>query len=215
VVEDCAQAQEATIDRRPVGAIGEVGCFSFYPTKNLGAIGDGGLIVSANPDLVDRLCRLRTYGWSKSQFAELPNGRCSRLDELQAAILNVKLDHLAADVERRRAIAFRYNAAFADLPLILPTEKPGCRHVYHLYVIRCNRRDDLAQHLDHAGIETAIHYPFAVHTQPGLAAGARIPQPLKVTDMIVREILSLPLYPSMSNHDQDRVIEGVRSFYTT
>jgi dTDP-4-amino-4,6-dideoxygalactose transaminase len=213
VVEDCAQAQEAMIGQRPVGGIGQAGCFSFYPTKNLGAIGDGGMVTSMHADLVQRVHRLRTYGWSEPQFAEMTSGRCSRLDELQAAILNVKLDHLAADVERRRAIARSYDAAFADLPLIRPIERLGCRHVYHLYVVRLDRRDALAQHLNRAGIGTGIHYPRAVHAQPGLVAAAHIPQPLEMTDTIVREILSLPLYPSMSRQDQDRVITGVRAFY--
>jgi dTDP-4-amino-4,6-dideoxygalactose transaminase len=213
VVEDCAQAQGATIEQHPVGSIGDVGCFSFYPTKNLGAIGDGGMAVSKHPGLVDRLRRLRTYGWSKSQFAEIAQGRCSRLDELQAAILNVKLGSLAANLERRRNIARQYNAAFADLPLVLPREQPGCRHAYHLYVVRCEEREALARHLDRAGIGTAIHYPFPVHAQPGLAAGSRIPQPLLLTEKLAGEILTLPLYPSMSEPDQARVIEGVRSFF--
>jgi dTDP-4-amino-4,6-dideoxygalactose transaminase len=213
MVEDCAQAQEATINGRPVGSIGEVGCFSFYPTKNLGAIGDGGLVTGSTPELVDRLRRLRTYGWSKPQYAEIQSGRCSRLDELQAAILNVRIDHLSHDVERRRAIAQRYNAGLADLPLVLPSEQPGCRHVYHLYVVRCDRRDELAKHLRQAGVATGIHYPFPVHEQPGLVAGARIPRPLKTTDAIVPEILSLPLYPSISSEDQEWVIDSVRSFF--
>jgi dTDP-4-amino-4,6-dideoxygalactose transaminase len=214
VVEDCAQAQGAMIERQPVGGIADMGCFSFYPTKNLAAIGDGGMVVSKHPDLVDRLRRLRTYGWSKSQFAEIAEGRCSRLDELQAAILNVKLGSLAADLERRRSIAREYNAALADLPLVLPHEKRGCRHAYHLFVVRCDERDALARHLDCAGIGTAIHYPFPVHAQPGLALGSRIPQPLMLTEKLVGEILTLPLYPSMPEVDQARVIEEVRSFFS-
>lgn len=213
VVEDCAQAHGAAIGSRQVGSIGDAGCFSFYPTKNLGAIGDGGLITAARGETVERARLLRTYGWTRPQFAAVADGRCSRLDELQAAILNVKLEHLAADVEKRRAIAASYNAAFADLPIALPTEPEGRRHAYHLYVVRCERRDALARHLDRAGVASTIHYPYPVHAQPGLAAGARIPQPLRVTDSVVGEILSLPLYPSMPAGDRDRVIEGVRSFF--
>jgi dTDP-4-amino-4,6-dideoxygalactose transaminase len=213
VIEDCAQAQDAAIDGRSVGTIGEAGCFSFYPTKTLGGLGDGGLVTSTNRNLIDRMRVLRTYGWTRPQFSEIAGGRCSRLDELQAAILRVKLDRLTQDVERRRQLAQRYNAGLAGLPLILPHEKSGCHHVYHLYVVRSDRREALARHLDRAGISTAIHYPFPVHVQPGLAAGARIPQPLSVTERLAGEILTLPLYPSMSDADQSRVVEGVSSFF--
>jgi dTDP-4-amino-4,6-dideoxygalactose transaminase len=213
LVEDCAQAQEATLDARAVGSIGDAGCFSFYPTKNLGAIGDGGLVAARDPKLLERVRRLRTYGWTTAQYAELPNGRASRLDELQAAILAVKLPFLAEDVSRRRAIAQLYDQAFAGLPLVRPVERAGFRHVYHLYVIRCRERDALAKHLKEVGITTARHYPFPVHAQPGLATGARIPAPLPVTEQIAREILSLPLYPSLPADHQARVIEGVTSFF--
>jgi dTDP-4-amino-4,6-dideoxygalactose transaminase len=213
VVEDCAQAQEATIEGRAVGSIGQVGCFSFYPTKNLGAIGDAGLVVATASETVERLRRLRTYGWSRPQFADIPDGRCSRLDELQAAILNVKVNHLARDVERRREIAQRYNEAFARLPLNSPAEYDGARHVYHLYVVRCDCRDALALHLKESGIDTGIHYPFPVHLQPGLVTGARIAGSLKVTETVAKEILSLPLYPSLSNESQRRVIETVCKFF--
>ena len=213
VIEDCAQAQEATVAGRQVGSIGDAGCFSFYPTKNLGAVGDGGLISASRSEVVDRVRRLRTYGWTKPQFAELADGRCSRLDELQAAILNVKIDHLAEAVQRRCAIARQYNSAFSDLPLVLPFEPPGRRHVYHLYVVRCDRRDALARHLDGVGISTGIHYPYPVHVQPGIASGARIPGPLNVTEAAVGEILTLPLYPAMTANDCQRVIESVREFF--
>jgi dTDP-4-amino-4,6-dideoxygalactose transaminase len=213
VIEDCAQAQDATLDGRKVGSIGDVGCFSFYPTKNLGAIGDGGLVAAREPGMVDRLRRLRTYGWTTPQFSEIPDGRASRLDELQAAILTVKLPHLDENIERRRAIARSYDQAFADLQLVRPRERPGSRHVYHLYVIRCRERDALAQHLKERGIMTARHYPYPVHVQPGLATGARIPQPLALTEQIAREILTLPLYPSMPTAHQARVVDGVRSFF--
>jgi dTDP-4-amino-4,6-dideoxygalactose transaminase len=213
IVEDCAQAQDATIGGRAVGSIGQVGCFSFYPTKNLGAVGDGGLVAAVAPGTVERIRSLRTYGWSGPQFAGMPDGRCSRLDELQAAILNVKIGHLKHNVERRREIANRYNEAFATLPLTLPVERDGVRHVYHLYVVRCDRRDDLATHLKDAGICTGVHYPFPVHLQPGLRIGARIAGSLRVTEMVGTEILSLPLYPSLSIQRQSRVIEAVREFF--
>jgi len=213
IIEDCAQAQEATIDGRMVGSVGEIGCFSFYPTKNLGAIGDGGLVAARRPEHVSRLRELRTYGWTKPQFAEIQNGRCSRLDELQAAILRVKLKHLSAEIDRRRAIAHGYNDAFLKLPIVLPTERSGCQHVYHLYVIRCDRRDALAHHLEKAGIMTGRHYPFPVHKQPAFAGRVRIPQQLVVTETLSHEILTLPLFPSMSTAQQTRVIDAVRSFF--
>jgi dTDP-4-amino-4,6-dideoxygalactose transaminase len=213
VVEDCAQAHGAAIGGRPVGSIADAGCFSFYPTKNLGAIGDGGAITSSRADVLERVQRLRTYGWTEPQLAEIADGRCSRLDELQAAVLNVKLDRLAEDVGKRRAIAERYNGGFADLPIVLPRPPADRSHAYHLYVIRSGCRDALARHLDAAGIGTGIHYPYPVHRQPGLVAAARIPQPLTVTEAIGEEILSLPLYPSMGSDACDRVIETVRSFF--
>jgi len=215
VIEDCAQAQDAAIDGRTVGAIGHFGCFSFYPTKNLGAIGDGGLVSARDVKNVERLRQLRTYGWTRPQFAEIPNGRCSRLDELQAAILSVKLDHLDRQVERRRALARLYTEAFAALPIVCPIERSGCHHVYCLYVIRSRERDALAQHLERAGIMTGLHYPFPVHEQPALAAAARIPGPLAVTDWLAREILTLPLYPSMPAAYQTRVVDAVRAFFAS
>lgn len=213
VIEDCAQAQDATVDGRMVGSIGDIGCFSFYPTKNLGAVGDGGLVSTNDPELLERVRRLRTYGWTKPQYAEIPNGRCSRLDELQAALLAVKLDHLNAQVEYRRTIAAIYNDKFADLPMLRPEEQPGFRHVYHLYVIRCRERDALALHLERSHIMTSRHYPVPVHEQPGLASTARIPAALKVTEQIKQEILTLPLFPSMSMSQQMRVVDAVRSFF--
>jgi dTDP-4-amino-4,6-dideoxygalactose transaminase len=213
IVEDCAQAQEAVYNGHIVGTLGDSGCFSFYPTKNLGALGDGGLVSARDPQVIKRLRLLRTYGWSQPQFADLPFGRCSRLDEVQAAILSVKLSHLDAHVERRRAIAGRYSEAFADLPLTLPSERPGCRHVYHLYVVRTGRRDALAKHLEAAGIATGRHYPFPIHRQPGLAGTARVPRPLAVTEKSSEEVLSLPMFPSLSDEQQDQVIKAVRRFF--
>jgi dTDP-4-amino-4,6-dideoxygalactose transaminase len=213
VVEDCAQAQEATIDGRLVGSSGTASCFSFFPTKILGAIGDAGAAATSIAAVDERLRLLRTYGWEKPQFATVAGGRSSRLDSLQAAILSLGLEHLADQVQRRRAIAVEYRSAFAGLPLRLPIERPGCRHVYHLYVVRSDRRDQLRAHLDRDGIGTGIHYPYPAHVQPGLAQGARIPEPLTVTEMVAREIVTLPLFPSLSQDQQERVIVSVQSFF--
>jgi dTDP-4-amino-4,6-dideoxygalactose transaminase len=210
LMEDCAQAQGASLDGRPVGTAGQAGCFSFYPTKNLGAIGDGGAVTSDDPEFLARIRAMRTYGWKKAQYAELPNGRCSRLDEVQAAILSVKLASLKTWNERRGRVAAAYGQAFADLPLICPTERPGARHAYHLYVVRSAKRDALEVALRARGIRTGRHYPWPAHAQPALVEGARIPAPLSVTDTLQREILSLPMFGAMTDAQVERTIAAVR-----
>jgi dTDP-4-amino-4,6-dideoxygalactose transaminase len=213
VIEDCAQAQGALLGNKPVGGFGAASCFSFYPTKNLGAIGDGGAVASNDEAVASRVRRLRAYGWSKPQFAELEGGRCSRLDELQAAILAVKLKGLQAAIARRRAVAARYREAFSDLPLKLPDEAAGVSHAYHLFVVRSERRDALQSHLSARSVASGRHYPLPVHHQPGLAAQARLPAPLPVTERISGEILSLPIFATITDAQVDRVIEAVRSFH--
>jgi dTDP-4-amino-4,6-dideoxygalactose transaminase len=213
VIEDCAQAQGALAYGKPVGSLGEIACFSFYPTKNLGAIGDGGAITTNDSALAERVRKLRTYGWTKPQYAELENGRCSRLDEIQAALLSVKLKSLPGWVERRRALAARYRDHFSDLPLTLPREIENYEHAYHLYVVRCDRRDALEAHLQKSGIGAARHYPFPAHKQPGLAALARVPSPLTVTECFADEILSLPMFSTMTDAQADRVIAAVKAFF--
>jgi dTDP-4-amino-4,6-dideoxygalactose transaminase len=213
VIEDCAQAQGALSHGRPVGGLGDAACFSFYPTKNLGAIGDGGAVTSNDATLADRVRKLRTYGWTRPQYAELESGRCSRLDEIQAALLSVKLKALPGHIERRRAIAARYRDGLADLPLILPSDTPGNRHAYHLFVLRSDRRDALETHLQKEHIGTGRHYPLPVHKQPGLAAKARIPAQLAVTERIGGEILSLPMFSTMTDSQADRVIAAVKGFF--
>ena len=212
LIEDCAQAQGARIGNRQVGSFGDVGCFSFYPTKNLGAIGDGGAIATSDPEILTRLRALRTYGWTKPQYAELPGGSCSRLDELQAAFLRIKLRGLDASVARRRELAARYLSGLQGLPLQLPTERLDCTHGYHLFVVRSAERDALAVHLKERGIMTGRHYPYAVHEQPAFKAVARIPQPLAQTEALVPEILSLPLFPELTGRQVDRVIGAIRDF---
>ena len=213
VIEDCAQAQGATLHERPVGSFGAIGCFSFYPTKGLGALGDGGAVVTSDPALADRLRKLRNYGWSKPQYAALEHGRCSRLDEIQAAILSLKLKFLPRNLERRRNAAGHYHTALAGLPLILPKTRDGCTHSHHLFVIRAEARDALESHLKEHGIGTARHYPWPVHLQPGLASSARVPEPLSVTEKLAGEILSLPMFATISNEQIGRVADAVQSFY--
>ncbi len=211
LVEDCAQAHAALWRGRQVGTIGRIGCFSLYPTKNLGAIGDGGIVVTSDPALADRMRMLRQYGWRDRQLALIP-GMNSRLDELQAAILRVKLRHLDDTTARRRDIAQRYRDGFADLPLVLPPKAEECEPSYHLFVIRLKDREALKAHLALQNIHAGIHYPVPAHRQPAYAerfAGLSLP----VVERIVDEILTLPMYPELTDGQVDRVIHGVRSFF--
>jgi dTDP-4-amino-4,6-dideoxygalactose transaminase len=193
VVEDCAQAHGAMYKGRPAGSFGVAAAFSFYPTKNLGALGDGGAVVSNDTALAERVRTLRQYGWRERYISDVA-GVNSRLDELQAALLRVKLAHLHAWNAARRAHAQQYHALLRNVRT--PLELPQRRHVYHLYVIRCAQRDRVMAALRAQGIGTAIHYPRAVHQQPAYAALA--PRGgLPVTERIVLEILSLPMYPEL------------------
>ena len=170
VIEDCAQAQGATIGERQVGSLGELPVLASIQQKFLPQSETAAQLVTNNIALADRVRKLRTYGWSKPQYAALENGRCSRLDEIQAAILSLKLKSLSSNLERRRNVAERYCANLAGLPLVLPSERAGCRHSYHLFVIRAEARDALEAHLRASGIGTGRHYPWPVHLQPGIAS---------------------------------------------
>lgn len=213
IIEDCAQAQGASYYGRAVGSIGDLACFSFYPTKNLGAIGDGGAVGARSETTLGRIRQLRTYGWSRPQFATRENGRCTRLDEVQAAILSLKLCKLVDFVERRRLLAHRYSVGLQGLPVILPVETQDCRHAYHLFVLRTERRDELERYLADLGISTGRHYPFPIHCQPGLSANSRIASSMRVTERVSREILSLPLFLTMTDKQQNRVIASIRQFF--
>ena len=212
LIEDCAQAQGAMFSDKSVGSIGAFGCFSFYPTKNLGALGDGGAVTGPRAG-VDLVRKLRTYGWTTPQYSELPFGRCSRLDELQAAYLNVRLGGLAQDVASRRRVAQIYRERMSGLPIELPTERSGCRHAYHLFVIKSDGRDALKKHLAEAGIMTGLHYPFPAHLQPGLSANARVGSRLDVTLQLQQRILSLPMFATMSDDEIGRVVDVVRGYF--
>ncbi|MFZ2079550.1 MAG: DegT/DnrJ/EryC1/StrS family aminotransferase, partial [Xanthobacteraceae bacterium] len=213
LIEDCAQSAGGRYRSQRLGSIGDVGCFSFYPTKNLGAIGDGGIILTREQKIAARVRRLRQYGWDDARETH-EAGLNSRLDPLQAAILHAKLPHLDADNARRAEIARRYERGLRGLPIATPAERAGTEHVYHLYVVACAQRDALMTYLSDHHIGCAIHYPVPVHRQHGYAE--RIIQPgggLPVTDRICRQILSLPLYPELSDADAERVIAAVRDFF--
>jgi dTDP-4-amino-4,6-dideoxygalactose transaminase len=207
VIEDCAQAHGATFEGRPVGSWGDLACFSFYPTKNLGAIGDGGLVATNDPQLADRARRFREYGWS-TRYVSATTGTNSRLDELQAAVLRVKLAYLSRDNVRRQAIATIYDRALASLDVVRPSVRPDATHVYHLYVVRSAQRDALQQALAQHRVGSAVHYPVPVHLQPAYQSRLKHGD-LSQTERAAGEVLSLPMFPELSREDVERVCEAV------
>ncbi|MEW5771982.1 MAG: DegT/DnrJ/EryC1/StrS family aminotransferase [Thermodesulfobacteriota bacterium] len=214
LVEDCAQAHGAAYRGRKVGTFGRLAAFSFYPTKNLGALGDAGATACTDPALAERLAMLRQYGERTRYDCELA-GANSRMDELQAAFLRARLGRLAADTAARRELAAAYAAGLDGLPLVLPAEPQGREHVHHLYVVRTPQRDALATHLKERGIGSAVHYPVPGHRQPLFTsgkAGFRAGN-LANTERLCREILSLPFYPGMGQGAVEEVCAAVRSFF--
>lgn len=212
LIEDCAQAHGATHDGRKVGGLGRAAAFSFYPTKNLGAIGDGGAITTNDDDLADRIRVIRQYGWKQRYISEC-EGVNSRLDEIQAAILRVKLRTLAARIRTRLELAARYNERLSLCPdVVVPDTRAGCEHGRHLYVIRSSRRDALMAHLSARGIPVAIHYPAAVHQQPAYQHVAAISPPLTNTELAVSQILTLPLHPYLQPDAVDAVCDAIADF---
>lgn len=208
LIEDCAQATGAEYQGRKLGTVGDIGCFSFFPTKNLGAFGDGGAVVCRDPALAARIRSLRQYGWNENRVSLEP-GMNSRLDELQAAILRVKLRHLDADNAERRRQAVSYLEALAGLPVENPAVRDAALHVYHLFVIRTSERDKLLQHLKLNGIVAGIHYAMPAHMMPAFIDGTRLP----LTEQIVSEIISLPLYPGLDELSQAQVVSAVGNFF--
>lgn len=212
VLEDCAQAHGACIGGRRVGALGDAAAFSFYPGKNLGALGDGGAITTDDAELANAVRVLRNYG-SQAKYHNEVKGYNSRLDELQAALLRVKLPHLDADNESRRQIAARYNAAFRDLPLTLPSVPQWAEPVWHLYVVRTPDRDALAEKLGKTGVGTLVHYPIAPHLQPAYA-DLSLPQGrFPLAEAMAQDVLSLPMWPGMDETAQGSVIDAVRQAF--
>lgn len=212
VIEDCAQAHGATYQERRVGSWGDMGCFSFYPTKNLGALGDGGMVVTDDPALAEKARLMREYGWAERYVSHIP-GWNSRLDELQAAVLRVKLRWLDADNAARARLATMYNQLLADTDLALPVEHPGSSHVYHLYVVRTKRRNELRAFLKEQGIGTLIHYPVPVHLQPAYLEQLSGRDDLPQTELAAREVLSLPMYPELAESDVKAVAEAILKFH--
>lgn len=211
VIEDCAQAHGATYRGRRVGSWGDMACFSFYPTKNLGALGDGGMVVTDDPDLAEKTRLIRQYGWAERYVSHL-RGWNSRLDELQAAILRVKLKYLDADNAARANLATIYNQLLADTDLVLPVEDPVSTHVYHLYVVRTTRRDELRAFLKGQAIGALVHYPVPIHLQPAYRGRLLGEHDLPHSERAAQEVLSLPLYPELSEADVKVVVEAILKF---
>ena len=212
VIEDCAQAHGARYRGRRVGSMGAAACFSFYPTKNLGALGDGGMVVTGNQTTAKQARLIREYGWEERYVSRIP-GWNSRLDEIQAAILRIKLQTLEQDNGRRQALAHRYDTLLQDTPLKLPACRAECEHVYHLYVVRAEERDALQTHLKRHEIGSLVHYPTPIHRQPAYEGRLAIDADLAETEKAARDVLSLPLYPELGFDEQDRVIEAILDFY--
>ncbi|MCU1307996.1 MAG: putative aminotransferase, StrS family [Acidobacteriaceae bacterium] len=212
VIEDCAQSHGAEFRNRRVGSFGHIGAFSFYPTKNLGALGDGGAIVTSDPQIAERARMLRQYGWKRRYISDSP-GSNTRLDELQAAILRVKLRYLNPENARRRALAAIYSHELESVELQVPREATDSVHIYHQYVVRTTRRDDLKARLSSNSIETAILYPVAVHDQAGYKSRVVVGSGgLEETERICNEILSLPIYPELKDEQIGKVIDVIRTW---
>ena len=213
LIEDCAQSHGAAYRGRPTGSFSDIACFSFYPTKNLGALGDAGMTATDDPELAVALRELREYGW-RERYVSARTGINTRLDPLQAAILAARLPRVGDDNARRQRIAARYDQGLAGLPLGLPRRHAECAHVFHQYVIRSAERDRLREHLRVAQIGTGIHYPVPVHLQPAYQGRlGEFPVGLPETTRAVREILSLPIYPQLAEEAADRVIAEIRRFF--
>jgi dTDP-3-amino-3,4,6-trideoxy-alpha-D-glucose transaminase len=210
ILEDACQSHLAEVAGRPAGTIGEVGALSFYPTKNLGALGDGGAVLTGSDEIAARVRMLRNGGQSHKYHHDLP-GTNSRLDEVQAAVLRVGLRHLRAWNERRRALAALYDAELAGSSLRLPREQPWARAVWHLYVVRHPRRDALQKALDRRGVGTLVHYPAPLHLQKAFATSGGRAGDFPVAERACGEILSLPLYPEMSDEAARQVAAAVRA----
>lgn len=211
VIEDCAQAHGAMFYEQRVGSWGDLACFSFYPTKNLGALGDGGMVLTNDPALAEQTRLLREYGWAERYVSHI-SGSNSRLDELQAAVLRVKLHYLEADNAARANLASLYDAGLAGMGLVTPRRREDSTHVYHLYVIRSSQRNKLQSFLKANQVGALIHYPVPVHLQP--AYHNRLPgsDSLPVTEQAAQEVLSLPIYPELTDGELNTVIELIKVF---
>lgn len=211
IIEDACQAHGASFQGRRAGSLGDLGCFSFYPSKNLGACGEGGAVTTDDPERAETIRRLRDWGQS-GKYRHVLKGFNYRMDELQAAILRVKLERLDAWNAERRQIAATYRRVLAELPLVLPEDAEG--HVYHLFAVRTRGRDDLRRALEATGVETGVHYPVPLHRVPAFAEFSYAEKRYPVAESVADEELSLPLYPGLSAVEVEAVrlaVDGVVS----
>ena len=211
VIEDACQAHGAEYGGRRVGGLGDIGCFSFYPAKNLGAYGDGGMVVTRRPELADRVRLLRNYGQTRKHEHTF-KGYNSRLDELHASILLAKLTYLDSWNDARRRIAASYGKGLRAASVVVPSERSKARHVYHLYVIRTPYRDALQEWLTRCGVHTQVHYPVPIHRQGAFRHLAVPRDDLSVTEKVASEVLSLPIYPELTDDQLEWVIASVNDF---
>jgi len=208
VIEDAAQAHGASDKGRPCGSMGAMAGFSFYPGKNLGAYGEGGATVTNSPEFAKTMRLLRSWG-EERRYEHALKGFNYRMDGIQGAILRVKLRHLEAWTEARRARAADYADAFASSDVIIPTEKPGCRHVYHVYAVRLRNRDATRAQLQAKGIQTGVHYPIPIHMQPGYADLGYAAGDFPMAEKVAGEVLSLPIFPEMTTAQVAEVADAV------
>jgi dTDP-4-amino-4,6-dideoxygalactose transaminase len=213
VIEDACQAHGALYGDKKAGSIGNAGCFSFYFTKNLGGYGEGGMVTTNDPQIAETVKLYRNHG-HKAKFEHSVFGYNGRLDELQAAILRIKLKYLDSYTMRRREIAERYTALLKDTPLTLPREAPNRRHVYHLYVVRSKKRDALQDFLSSRGIGTGIHYRKPIHLQEAARDLGYRNGDLPETEAVCDEILSLPMYPELDQESQEYIAHSIKDFYS-
>ena len=211
LIEDCAQAHGAMWNGKLVGTFGDIGCFSFYPTKNLGAFGDAGAVISHDSRLIDDVKMFRNYGSRKHYYNEVV-GANSRMDEIQAALLQVRLKHIEEITAERRTIANRYKEGIRNNQIVIPQEREGSYSVWHQYVIRCKRRSELIEYLANRDIGCAIHYPVPPHMQDAYSYLGHTRGDFPFSEELADEVLSLPIYSGMSNAEQDFVIDALNSF---
>ncbi len=211
IIEDCSQAHGAIYKNKRVGSFGDLSIFSFYPTKNLGAIGDGGIVVTNNLKLAENCRLIREYGWKK-RYISFSKGWNSRLDEIQASVLRIKLNHLDNDNQRRRKLAKFYIEKLKNSNIILPIEKKETSHVYHLFVIRTAKRDSLKKYLEKNNVYPSIQYPVPIHLQPLYSKVPRIDK-CQVTEEISKQILTLPIYPELSFEKVEKIAGLIVKFF--
>ncbi len=211
IIEDCAQSTGALYMGRPSGSFGDMSAFSFYPTKNLGAYGDGGMIVTNKKKYYEKCKKIRKYGMSKLYYSDM-HGINSRLDEVQAAIINLKISYLEESIKKRRQIALRYNHEIKNTELVLPKENKDCYHSFYVYVVRHRKRNDIMRQLKKNGVFCNISYPFPIHLMKGYEYLGYKKNDLPVTELMSKQIFSLPMYPQLTMRQVDKVIKLINSY---